>query len=424
MLNFKLAKEIYGTTPWLMDAHSIPLMTSILQDLRKGVKLEIPEQQLNSIEIFDTKNEVRYIREKWQLNNDSDFEGVALVNLDGPITKHGGLSSKGTIQMASTMRSLARDARIKSFIILADSGGGSSSAVEIMVDAINEVKQNKPVFALVNKGGMACSACYGIISAADEIYAEDKMSIIGSVGTMIQFEGYAANSKSKNGKKHIRLYATKSTKKNQGFEEALNNDNYKVLVNTLLDPINENFINMVLSNRPKIKNTDFDNGITHFAHESIGTYIDGLSSFAEVVSMSLNYKKSKKPKAEKSPQNSNINKVNSKTMTRAELLANHPELYNSVFAEGVAAEKDRAGAWLAHVNTDTDAVVAGIESGNNISQTDREKLLVKQSSQKTKETIIDESAKDLQALDTNGKKKEELTEAEKEAEEAFNFSLK
>ena len=115
------------------------------------------------------------------------------------------------------------------------------------------------------KGGMACSACYAILSSCEEIYAESEMSMVGSCGTMVQFEGRAANTESEDGEKYVRLYATKSVKKNQDIEEALNNNNYTLIINNLLDPINERFLSQVENSRPILKGTDFSDG-----HEEIG----------------------------------------------------------------------------------------------------------------------------------------------------------
>jgi ClpP class serine protease len=414
MINFNLAKEIYGLTPWMMDIHSIPVMTSILKDVKNGVRFEKPEIKLNTPYIIDvTSKETRLVSRPWQLRSEETFDAVGVIKIDGPITKSGGESTMGMTQISNIMLSLSRDSRVKSFVLLTDSGGGSSVAVKIMVDTINEVKQSKPVIGLITKGGMASSAAYGIISACDEIYCEDEMSIVGSVGTMIQFEGREANSKDKNGIKHIRLYATKSTKKNEGFEEALNNDNYKILVN--------NFIGMVSANRPKINSADFDDGRTYFAKEVIGTYIDGIKSFEEVASLSLSYNKKDGKKTKKSESNININ---NKNMTKAEFKTANPTAYNEIVAEGIAHRTDQVGAWMAHNETDPKAVREGIESGENITATQREEVFVKANSKKVVSEIIEESAEGIETPESlSGAEKLKQEAKAKEVKEAFGFEL-
>ena len=410
-MNYRLAKEIYGT-PWCVDSHSFLSLSSILKNIQNGVALDIPEVKLNSFEFLNTKSELRLISREWQLDKKNDFEGIGIINLNGPITKGGGMSSSGMIELSSTMRTLSNDLRIKGFIVLTDSGGGSSSAVKIMSDTINEVKQTKPVYALIDKGGMAGSAAYGIISASTKIFSEDAMNIVGSVGTMISFDGYKSNSESPDGVKHITVYASKSTMKNKAFEEALNNDNYDLLVSELLDPINENFINLVSTNRPQLVGTNFDNGHTVFSKDAIGTFIDGIASFDEVVDMVLS--------DSKSLENSNINiNSNSKKMTKESLKNEHPTIFSEIYQEGVQAEQSRVSAWMVHANTDMEAVNAGIASGKEISSTDTQMFLVKQVQKGNLEALKNDSQKEVvvdaaTGLDNEDAKSKELTEA-------FNF---
>ena len=420
-MNFQLAKEIYGITPWLMDAHSVPLMTSILNDIKNGVKLEAPEVKLNTPYIINISSaETRLISRPWQLNSQAEFDAIGLINIDGPITKNGGTSSLGMSQLSSMMISMSRDSRVKSFIVLTDSGGGSSSAVQIMVDTINEVKQSKPVIGLVAKGGAAASAAYGIISSCDEIYCEDGMAIVGSIGTMVQFEGKAANSTNADGVKHIRLYATKSTKKNEAFEEALNKDNYKLIVNELLNPINENFINMVSGNRPKINQADFDDGRTYFAKDVIGTYVDGIKSMADVISLAI--QSAAKKETQKSKINNNLIQ---NQMTKAEFKAANPSVYQEIVAEGITQEVERTGAWMAHIDTDSKAVAEGIKNGEAITPSQREHFFVKQNAKGKINTIQSDSADDIQ-VDESAMSVEEIAQAEskKELDAAFGWNLK
>lgn len=381
-MNFGLAREIYGLNAWCVDAISFKSLSSILHNIQNGVSLDIPEQKYNSISLFKVESNTKLVRGEWDLNSKDNFNGIGIINLNGPITKGGGASSSGMIELSNTMLSMSSDPRVKSFIILTDSGGGSSGAVDIMGDAIQEVKKTKPVYALVTKGGMAGSAAYGIISNATKIYAEDGMSIVGSVGTMISMEGYKANSTSPDGTKHITIYATKSTEKNKAFEEAFNNDNYELIVNELLDPINESFINRTLENRPQLSGSNFDNGHTKFAKDSIGTFIDGIASFKEVVQMVAS-----------NNNNSNLSLTsNSIKMTKGDLKQDHSAVYNEIVNEGIMAERERVASFMVYASADLEAVTAGIESGASITPSQREKFMVKMNSAKMLENLNSDSA--------------------------------
>lgn len=409
-MNLALSKEIYGINTWCVDQHSFPALMKILNNASKGVSLELPEEKYNSIHTFNIKSkETRLIGKTWQLENTKDFIGIGIINLNGVITVSGGASSRGVDYLKSQMNSMAKDDRIKSFIVLGDSGGGSAMAVELMSNTIKEIDEIKPVYGLVKEGGMAASACYGIMSACRSLWAESEMSIIGSSGTMIQFEGRKANTKKK-GVKYIRLYAPKSTHKNKGFEDALNNDDYKVLTDELLKPFNERFLSLLLKNRPLLKGTDFDNGHTLFAKDGVGTFIDGLKSFEEVLSIASG------KVVMKNKNKSNINPVK---MNKTEFKAENPEAYEEIFQKGVSFRTDQVGSWLAHIDTDPEAVVEGIESGENLSQSQREKFFVKQNN-KTEESKL---KKDNPKIIDSPEAEKKQTKEDKELKEAFDFKL-
>ena len=392
-MNFPLAKEIYGT-PWCVDSVSVLHLSSILKNIQNGLILEAPDKKLNSVSLYQVKGETRLLNDTYDLNNKDSFEGIGIINLNGPITKNGGMSSNGTVEMSNMMLQMAKDNRVKGFLINTDSGGGSSAAVQVMVDAINQVKETKPVFALIDKGGMAGSAAYGIISACTAIYSQDGMNIVGSVGTMIQFSGKPHGNVDQDGEKTVVLYATKSTAKNKAFEEAINNDNYEMLVNELLDPINENFINTVGSNRPQLQGTKFDDGHTVFSKDAVGTFIDGIASFDDVVNMILS-PISKVVSKTKPNINSNSNK-----MTKQEFKQEHPNVYAEILNEGMAKEKDRVESWMAYSQADPEAVKAGIESGAEITNGQAHKFQAKLASMSMLNDLKADSAVDLATAET------------------------
>ena len=408
-MNFQLAKEIYGLTPFCVDSFTLPAMLSVLSDVKNGIKFDTLKDIKNDSFDIVFNSEDRLIRRTYELENQDEFNGVGLVKINGPILMGGGASTLGMLDVSKNVLSMAKDNRVKGFIFDMDSGGGSTAAVEIMVDTIKEVKaMGKPVYVLISKGGTLASAAYGIASAADGIYYQSDMSMVGSLGTMLQTEGRAANSE-KDGVKYIRLYATKSVLKNKPIEEALNNDNYTLLINELLDPMNERMIATLQANRPKLTSNQL-NGNAIFAKDDTGIYLDGKSTMEDLFQKILT--------------NTNITNLNfnSKTMTRQELKQAHPELFSEVLGMGVNQESERVQSWLAHSETDSKAVMEGIESGLEISSSQREKLLVKSSKIKTVEQLEKESNIDLQTgestLDAG------LSDEQKELNSAFNFKLK
>ena len=388
-MNFGLQREIYGLTPWMVDVHSFPVLTAMVRNFQNGVQIEIPEIKYNTPGIYDAKNDAVLVYDEWELTDQTEFEGIAIINLNGPITKNGGISSVGMEELSISMLEMSKDARIKGFIILTDSGGGSSCAVEMMDDAINEIKKTKPVYSLIKKGGMACSAAYGIISGSHKIFSDGEMNVVGSIGTMVEFCGKEANTEDQDGFKYIRIYATKSTMKNRDYEEALKG-NYQVIVNDMLDPINDVFIEMIENNRPAVKTVSFDDGRTFFSKDAIGSLIDGVASFTEVVEM-IQADALYGNNTPKSFDPSIIN--NSAKMTREQLKSEHPEVYSAIFQEGVTAENERVASWMVYGEADPEAVAAGIASGKEITPSQTQKLLVKMHSATMLAGLQSDSAK-------------------------------
>ena len=363
--NYSLAREIYSQA-WLVDGLTYSALTSLLKSVKSG-NHQTAEEQLNSVSAL---SDFKLIQNLEQLDNSESFEGIGLININGVIISDSTSSTRGMREIASQSIKMAQDKRIKSFVLYANSGGGASGAVEIMTDAISYIQNDlgKKVVAFIPQAGCAYSAMYGIISACSEIYSAHEMNGFGSVGTMIEFDGKAHESVDSDGYKTVRLYATKSVQKNKSFEDAINTDNYEMIVSEMLDPINERFINLVQTNRPQLKGTNFDDGRIVFAKDAIGTYIDGIKSFSAVIS--------------EMQQNTNTLIINNNKMTVSELKQNHPETYNSIFSEGVKSEQDRVGAWMAHSKTDLEVVSKGIESNEPISNAIREQLFVKANEQK------------------------------------------
>ena len=420
--NYALSQEIYGGIPWMMDSFSFMTMSAILKNSRNNVSLELPDIKYNSPQLLNS--ETRVITspfgngwEPGQLENNDDFSGVGIINLDGVITLSGGMSSIGMEQLSNMMLLMAQDKIMVGFVVRSNSGGGSSTAVGTMSDAILEVRaMGFPVYASIKKGGMAASACYGIISACEKIFSEDGMNIVGSVGTMVQFEGREANTTDKDGVKYIRLYATKSVRKNEDFEKALNEDHYDLLVNDLLDPVNDNFIAKILNNRPQLQGSNFDDGHTLFSKDAIGTFIDGIASFTEVISMVESVSKTE--------SNSNNNNSNSNKMTKAELKQNHPELYSEVVAEGVSVEQGRVASWMAYNEADPKAVAEGISSNKEITPAQSHGFLVAIAQKGRVTALVSDNANPIVSKETTTEPVTEKSAAQLEIEAASDFKLK
>jgi hypothetical protein len=243
------------------------------------------------------------------------------------------------------------------------------------------------------------------------------MNIVGSAGTMIQFSGKPNGTVDQDGEKHITLYATKSTAKNKDFEEAIQNDNYKLIVSNLLDPINENFLASILSNRPILQGSNYDDGHTVFSKDAVGTFIDGIASFDEVVNMILS-------NTNTGVNNNQNNNSNSNKMNKGEIKQSYPEAYSEILQEGILQEQERRASWNVFREVDSKAVEAGIESGLPIKQSETSAFLLKATSKGKVEDLLADNANPFTTEETEIVGSEALTNKEKEIASAMDFDLK
>lgn len=410
-MSFGLAREIYGRMAWAVDGETFSAYLSMIKDFRNGVDLASGEEKYNSTFLFDLKSDTRIVSNKWQARDNAKDELIYMIDLNGPITRSGGMSSYGTKDLANNIAYFESLPNVIGGIILADSGGGSTNAVEIIDSAI--ISRKKPIVSLLEKGTMACSACYGSISGSDYIMSDGENNKIGSLGTMADFEAIASGNKDANGVKTIRVYATKSTAKNNWYEEAANNDNFEPLISEMLDPENEIFLGRIKSNRPQIKESQLD-GSVYRTKDVVGTLIDGFGNMSDAIN------KVKELHAAKTVVNKNKNNLNNNSKMDIETLkSEHPAVYASILSQGkkegvqagIAAEKDRAGSWLAHFESDPAAVKAGIEGGGSITATARENFLVAAAKAGKTKDLKSDSAPDLVVAEAEGDGKE-VTEAD------------
>ncbi|HMI01623.1 MAG TPA: S49 family peptidase [Pedobacter sp.] len=392
-MNYPLSREIYEHKPWMVDRTTFSVLSNMLLDFRNGVKFDGASSKSNSTHLYSIKSDAKIVTDTYQLNSEYSDDLVYVINLNGPIIKNGGMSTWGVKDLIQQMQTFQADNRIKGGVIMADSGGGSQLAMELMQYAVRN--RTKPVVALVERSGVAASAAYGIISECDWIMAESELSQVGSIGTMISFKAAPNRSVDGNGEKQVTIYASTSTRKNLWFEEALNNDNYKLAIDEVLDPANERFRAGIREVRTKVLESQLD-GSVYNAGDVIGTLVDQIGDFKQAVNKVIELSNS--PKYSKSKQENNKNKK-STAMTAQELQQQHPEVHQSILSAGhtagVKSEKERVKSWMTYQSVDPDAVKKGIESGEEITSSVREELLLKSSQSNMLKIIRTDSAPDL-----------------------------
>ena len=206
-------------------------------------------------------------------NGKTARKSVQVIPVRGLMTKHDmDCGPKGMRTIGSRLVEGEKAGHIAGSILLFESGGGQTDAVPELTDAIKNCI--KPVVAFID--GRACSAAMYAASYCKEIIASRPTDVVGSIGTMIASEGFEQFSKDENGLIHFRVYADGSEDKNGEYENALKGD-FKLIKESLLNPVNEQFKADVRANRPKVTDGHLT-GKIYKASEVMGVLVDSIGA--------------------------------------------------------------------------------------------------------------------------------------------------
>ncbi len=294
---------------YMIDPNSIWAYQFLLTSLRNGLQFQAAEEPQNTIpynldtteytsgavENQPTRISVHSIRDI-MLRDDMEC---------GPV---------GTRTIGRRLLESDADPDVFAHILIFDTPGGASNSVVELSEAIQACE--KPVYAWVD--GYCTSAGIYAASYCHQIFAHRPTDVVGSVGTMVQFRGVKSGEKDGFGVYEYRVYASKSTKKNQRYEEAINNGNIE-LVKEWLDKFNERFIADMKTNLPGTKETIHLTGDTWESSEVIGVFVDDIKSFDELVQHIIDEYESQN--SSNNPKQSNSNSQTNKSKKSMELAA-------------------------------------------------------------------------------------------------------
>lgn len=138
---------------------------------------------------------------------------IAKLSVTGVMRSDDGLCSRGIDSFAQDVAMLNQSSAIRGFLFEVRSGGGESTAGDIMYSALKNLKKPSVVFTHL----LGSAALHGAVPA-NEIWASNDGAIVGSIGTMMTLDKGFAEWYNKN---LTDEYAEQSTKKNHWFREYL-----------------------------------------------------------------------------------------------------------------------------------------------------------------------------------------------------------
>ena len=224
----------------------------------------------------------------------------------------------------SSMAIAEQNPAVKTINLEVDSGGGQASAE--WVDAMKAVKNStKPVKAFV--GRMAASAAYGLASQADEIFAQNEMTLFGSIGVLATVQ------------KNENIIKVASSNAPDKAPDA-STDAGKAAIRTHIDAMEKIFIDTVAAGRATTSEkviADFGKGGIVLAEDAVKRgMIDNVNG-APASSNSDDSQESAK---------SGQTKTETINMDLTKLLADHPELHAQCVALGEKSERARVSTHL------------------------------------------------------------------------------
>lgn len=210
--------------------------------------------------------------------------GVAVLPIIGGLAHRGdnvapesGLAAYTAI--TNQIREFRDDYKVKGVLLDFDSPGGEVSGVAETAEAIAELAEVKPVYAIAN--GMMASAAYWLASAATRIYAAPNATV-GSIGAMtIHMDRSKAMEKA--GVKPTIIAAGKNKATGNPFEPLA--DDVRESVQTALDNIRTQFINVVAERRGlEAKKVRLTEAAVFSPEQAVELgLVDGIATFNEAV---------------------------------------------------------------------------------------------------------------------------------------------
>jgi signal peptide peptidase SppA len=221
---------------------------------------------------------------------------TAIIEIDGVLGKKmnlfSSISGGASTQIIGRDIQLAlEDPNVKSILLAIDSPGGTVDGTEPLADQIFAARGKKPIVALAD--GLMGSAAYWIGSAADQVFAADNSTKVGSIGVVATHEDYS-QAEHAAGVKVTEITAGKY-KRVASAHEPLSQEG-RASIQEMVDQVYATFIDGVARNRgvsaDKVAEKMGDGKVFLGKQAVKAGLVDGVSTQASLV-RSLNQKAAK-----------------------------------------------------------------------------------------------------------------------------------
>lgn len=289
---------------WISPSGYIQLMISAFPVIRHMDTIPVDKSgQPESSQFFftDTKTYEEKTKEQLEkiqklLSQESDTKSITMTcdysseNLpDGSIAYHrvfGLITADSSWRFSS--KQLERDIlsaeanpQISCHFLHVNSPGGEAWYLDRLGETMERC--SKPILVLYEN---CCSAAYHIACHGTKLYANTKFDFVGCIGTMTSFWDFEDYYK-QIGIRKVEAKATKSDLKNKMFDDLVDGKP-KQFIDNVLNPLNEEFLTTVRSQRKQLASLDDKHpamrGETYYTDEAVEIGLaDGCRTFIEAV---------------------------------------------------------------------------------------------------------------------------------------------
>lgn len=294
------------TSPWAIVPEKLQEIRAIYETHMKGDKLDLKSIQIIPRSGMDAIDEERGYRIE---------SGVAIIDVNDVLTK--GFTFFSYLFGGSSMRSIGEafdramdDPQVHAVILSVDSPGGTVDGTEELAGKILAARGKKPIAAWAD--GMMASAAYWIGSAADQIYISGETTVMGSIGIVATHIDQSKFDEMV-GDKYTEITAGRY-KRIASSHRPLSEEG-RAYIQDQVDSIYSVFVQSVSAMRGRSVEQVLEaaDGKIFIGRKAIDAGLaDGVSGLSDLV----------------------IKMKEEWNMTKDELRAKHPELYQSVLDEG------------------------------------------------------------------------------------------
>jgi len=269
---------------WFIDGAFAELMLpgviEMIEGKTKDLNLQTHEKQTPSLLTVDNTVIALGSGDSGSSFSDAPSGSTAIIPVRGAITKYGGLCSHGVQSYMQWTADAEQSKAVSDIVFLIDSPGGQANSSFMFAQQIRNL--SKPTVAYVDSG-MATSAAYLIASAANKVWVNTPVDMIGSIGAMFSFMDYAPKYE---GTKVYEIYSRLSSEKNLAFRR-LKENNDDSLLKDMLDENVKHFREAVESHREgrlNLSEADPFKGATYTAAKALKMgLIDGIGPLPQAL---------------------------------------------------------------------------------------------------------------------------------------------